>query len=240
MNEAAILAAREDRKKVSQFDLIRSVEKVMLGPERKSHVLSKKEKNITAYHEAGHALVASVLPDSDPVHKVSVIARGHAGGYTMKLPLEERRLQTKKEFLDDIAVSLGGYAAEQMIFGDITTGPSSDLQSATVVAHDMVTKYGMSDKLGPVALDSMPGVVLGGRETGLKAHSETRSTEIDNEVSRIISEAYNRAKQVLVEHRKALDGIVDKLMELETLERDDFEKVLILHGIEPKKLEEVK
>src|SRR6185436_3365692 len=128
MNEAAILAAREERKKVAQYDLIRSIEKVMIGPERKSHLLTKKEKEITAYHESGHALVASVLPDADPVHKVSIVARGRAGGYTLKLPLEERKLQTRAEFLDDIAMALGGYAAEKMIFGDITTGPSNDLQ----------------------------------------------------------------------------------------------------------------
>ena len=240
MNEAAILAARENRKKVSQFDLVRSVEKVMLGPERKSHVLSKKEKNITAYHEAGHALVASVLPYSDPVHKVSVVARGHAGGYTLKLPLEERRLQSKKEFIDDIAVSLGGYVSEKMIFGDLTTGPSSDLQVATAVARDMVTKYGMSDKLGPVALESMTGVAIMGRGPSEKEYSETMSTKIDNEVSRIIDEAYTSASSVLTEHREVLDAIAGKLMEVETLERADFEQLLVLHGIEPKKLVEEK
>ena len=238
MNEAAILAARENRKKVSQFDLIRSVEKVMLGPERKSHVLSSKEKRITAYHEAGHALVASVLPNSDPVHKVSVVARGHAGGYTLKLPLEERRLQGKKEFLDDIAVSLGGYVAEKMTFGDLTTGPSSDLQVATAVAHDMVTKYGMSDKLGPVALEGRSGNVLVGRGVGEKEYSESMSTEIDREVSRIVGEARLRAEHVLTEHKKALDAIAKKLTEVETLERGEFEKLLILYGIEPKKLDE--
>ncbi len=237
VNEAAILAAREERKKVSQFDLIRSVEKVMLGPERKSHVLSKKEKKITAYHEAGHALVASVLPYSDPVHKVSVVARGFAGGYTLKLPLEERRLQSKKEFLDDIAVSLGGYIAEQMIFGDLTTGPSSDLQVSTAVARDMVTKYGMSEKLGPIALEGSGGKVVFGKGVGEGEYSETMSTEIDNEVSKIINDSYNRAKQVMIEHRKALDAIADKLTEVETLERPEFEQLLVLHGIEPKKIE---
>ncbi len=240
VNEAAILAARENRKKVTQFDLVRSVEKVMLGPERKSHVLSKQEKKITAYHEAGHALVASVLPYSDPVHKVSVVARGHAGGYTLKLPLEERRLQGKKEFLDDIAVSLGGYVAEKMVFGDITTGPSSDLQVATAVARDMVTKYGMSDKLGPIALESSSGKVVFGRGVGEKEYSESMSTEIDEEVSRIINEARSRAEQVLTEHKKALDGIADNLMEVETLERSDFEQLLVLYGIKPKKLEKEK
>ena len=237
VNEAAILAARENRKKVTQYDLIRSVEKVMLGPERKSHVLSEKEKKITAYHEAGHALVASVLPNSDPVHKVSIVARGHAGGYTLKLPLEERRLQSKKEFLDDIAVSLGGYVAEKMIFDDLTTGPSSDLQVATAVARDMVTRYGMSDKLGPVALEGSGGKVVFGRGVADGEYSETMSTEIDKEVSEIIDNAYNRARQVLTDHKKTLDMIADKLMEVETLERDEFEKILILNGIEPKKTE---
>ena len=166
MNEGAILAARENRKKVFQFDLIRAIEKVMLGPERKSHLLSKKEKEITAYHEAGHAIVASVLPFADPVHKVSIIARGNAGGYTLKLPLEERRLQSKKEFIDDIAMSLGGYVAEQMIFGDITTGPSSDLQVATNLARAMVTRWGMSDVIGPIALVDYGGKTAIWRNAG--------------------------------------------------------------------------
>ncbi|MEK7066628.1 MAG: ATP-dependent zinc metalloprotease FtsH, partial [Patescibacteria group bacterium] len=143
MNEASILAAREDRTKVSQYDMIRSVEKVMLGPERKSHILSLDEKKITAYHEMGHALIASLLPHSDPVHKVSIIARGRAAGYTLKLPLEEKKMKSKKNFLDDIAVSLGGYAAETMIFGDMTTGASNDIAVATAVARDMVSRFGM-------------------------------------------------------------------------------------------------
>ena len=145
MNEAAILAARENRKTIGQFDLIRSIEKVMLGPERRSHILSIQEKEITAYHEAGHALVASVLPHSDPVHKISIISRGRAAGYTLKLPLDDRRLQSRKEFLDDIAVSMGGYVAERMIYDDFTTGASNDLQVATALARAMVTQYGMSE-----------------------------------------------------------------------------------------------
>jgi len=143
MNEGAILAARENRKKISQYDLIRSVEKVMLGPERKSHLLSSEEKRITAYHEAGHALVASVLPYADPVHKISIISRGRAAGYTLKLPIEEKRMQHRKEFLDDVAVSLGGYAAEMLIFGDITTGPSNDISVSTALVRNMVAKYGI-------------------------------------------------------------------------------------------------
>ncbi|OGI95642.1 cell division protein FtsH [Candidatus Nomurabacteria bacterium RIFCSPLOWO2_01_FULL_42_17] len=236
MNEGAILAARENRKKVFQFDLIRAIEKVMLGPERKSHLLSKKEKEITAYHEAGHALVASVLPYADPVHKVSIIARGNAGGYTLKLPLEERRLQSKKEFIDDIAMSLGGYVAEQMIFGDITTGPSSDLQVATNLARAMVTRWGMSDIIGPIALVSGGGRSQYG-ELIEKEYSESVSTKVDAEVSRIISDGLKSAEQVLTAHRKAFDAIAHQLIEVETLEQEEYEKILTLHGIVLKKKE---
>ena len=238
MNEGAILAAREDRKKVSQFDFIRSIEKVMLGPERKSHLLSKKEKEVTAYHEAGHALVASVLPHADPVHKITIISRGHAAGYTLKLPLEERRMQSKKEFLDDIAVSLGGYVAEKMLFNDLTTGPSNDLQVATALARDMVTKYGMSDKLGPMALEGAGGRTLFGRGLNEHDYSESMSKDIDDEIAKIMNEAHHRAEKVLTEHRKALDDIAHELVEKETIEREEFEKLLILNGIKPKKLEE--
>ncbi|MCR4330890.1 MAG: ATP-dependent zinc metalloprotease FtsH, partial [Patescibacteria group bacterium] len=235
MNEGAILAARENRKKVSQYDLIRSIEKVMLGPERKSHLLSKKEKEITAYHEAGHALVASVLPFADPVHKISIVSRGHAGGYTLKLPLEERRLQSKKEFLDDIAVSLGGYVAEEMIFHDITTGPSNDLQVATALARDMVTKYGMSESMGPMALEGMGGNALYGKGIGGKEYSEEVGTKIDEEVAKIMNDAFVKARNVLAEHKKAFEAIAKRLVEVETIEREDFEKLLIANGIMPKK-----
>jgi len=235
MNEGAILAARENRKKVSQYDLIRSIEKVMLGPERKSHLLSVKEKEITAYHEAGHALIASVLEYSDPVHKISIISRGRAAGYTLKLPLEDRKMQSKKEFLDDIAVSLGGYLAERMVFGDLTTGPSNDLQVLTALARDMVTKYGMSDKLGPVALEGEGGRVLFGRGVGEKDYSEKVASEVDAEVSKIIDEAYRRGEEILKKHKGALDAIAKKLVEVETIEREDFEDLLIANGIMPKK-----
>lgn len=234
MNEGAILAARENRKKVFQFDLIRAIEKVMLGPERKSHLLSKKEKEITAYHEAGHAIVASVLPYADPVHKVSIIARGNAGGYTLKLPLEERRLQSKKEFIDDIAMSLGGYVAEKMIFGDITTGPSSDLQMATNLARAMVTRWGMSDLIGPIALTDSPGRLQYG-ETPENGFSETVSTKVDSEVSRIIQDGLKSAEKVLNEHKKAFIAIAEKLIEVETLEQEEYEKILTAHGILLKK-----
>ncbi|MFH1366122.1 MAG: ATP-dependent zinc metalloprotease FtsH [Patescibacteria group bacterium] len=239
MNEGAILAARENRKKVFQFDLIRAIEKVMLGPERKSHLLSKKEKEITAYHEAGHAIVASVLPYADPVHKVSIIARGNAGGYTLKLPLEERRLQSKKEFIDDIAMSLGGYVAEQMIFGDITTGPSSDLQVATNLARAMVTRWGMSDVIGPIALVDSGGRPQYGEIAG-KEFSETVSTKVDGEVSRIIDDGLKTAQKVLAEHKKAFTAIALKLIEVETLEQEEYEKILTAYGILLKRKEEIK
>ncbi len=237
MNEGAILAARENRTKIGQFDLIRSIEKVMLGPERKSYIMSKKQKEFTAYHEAGHALVASVLPHADPVHKVSIISRGRALGYTLKLPFEDRTLQSKNEFLDDIAMSLGGYVVEKTIFNDLTTGTSNDLQVATALARDMVTKYGMSDKIGPIALESGPGRALFGQGVSDKDYSETVGASIDSEVSKIMNEAYERAYKIIVDHRGALDAIGKALIELETLERDDFEKLLIANGIVPKRKE---
>ncbi len=232
MNESAILAAREERKTVAQYDLIRSIEKVMLGPERKSHVLSPKEKKITAYHEAGHALVASCLADADPVHKISIIARGSAGGYTLKLPLDERRLMSRATFLDDIAMSLGGYVAEKEVFGDITTGPSNDLEVATGMARQMVMRYGMST-LGPVAFLPENGNISG------KEYSEVYGEKIDDEVKRIMDEAWNRARIIIIEKRQALMSIAEELMRVENIEREDFEKLLILNGIEPKKREEI-
>src|SRR3990167_75948 len=233
MNEGAILAARENRKKVFQFDLIRAIEKVMLGPERKSHLLSKKEKEITAYHEAGHALVASVLPYADPVHKVSIVARGSAGGYTLKLPLEDRKLQSKKEFIDDIAMSLGGYVAEKMIFGTTTTGPSNDLQVSTALARAMVTRFGMSDAIGPMALESNGGrVMFGGGVDG--QYSPEMSAKIDSEVSKIMNESFERAKTLLSENKNILDAIANKLVEVENLEQDEYEKIIVSFGIKLK------
>lgn len=239
MNEGAILAAREDRTKIGQYDLIRSIEKVMLGPERKSHILSKREKELTAYHEAGHAILASVLEFADPVHKVSIISRGRAAGYTLKLPLEERKLQSKKEFLDDIVVALGGYVVERNIFGDLTTGASNDLQVATSLARDMVTKYGMSDKIGPVALEATSGRALFGQNVGEREYSEAVGEVIDAEVSKIMNEAYARAEAIITEKRSALDNISKALVEAETLERAEFENILIANGITPKKLPEL-
>lgn len=235
MNEGAILAARENRLKVSQFDLIRSIEKVMLGPERRSHLLSKKEKELTAYHEAGHAIIASVLPYADPVHKISIIARGRAAGYVLKLPLEDTKLQSKKEFLADIAVSLGGYVTEKLLFNDLTTGPSNDLQVSTALARDMVTKYGMSDLLGPIALEESSGMPIYGSPIGSKEYSEKVSAEIDAEVSKIMKEAQDIALKTITTHRKALDAIAHRLIEVETIEQKAFEEILIANGITPKK-----
>ena len=235
MNEGAILAARESRTTIAQYDLIRSIEKVMLGPERKSHILSKKEKEITAYHEAGHALLSSLLPYADPVHKISIISRGRAAGYVLHLPLEDRKLQSRKEFLDDIAVSLGGYVTEKMMFGDLTTGPSNDLQVSTALARDMVTKYGMSDMVGPVALEGQEGKALFGRGVEEKSFSEKVSADIDSEVSRIMNEAKDKAEKTIVENKKLLDAIAAVLMDKETIERADFESILVAHGVTPKK-----
>ena len=235
MNEAAILAARENRLKVAQFDLVRSIEKVMMGPERKSHLLSKKEKELTAFHEAGHALVSSVLPYADPVHKISIISRGRAAGYTLHLPLEDKKMQSKKEFLDDIAVSLAGYVTEKLIMDDVTTGPSNDLQVSTALARDMVTKYGMSDKLGALALESIGGAAMFGRGVEGGEYSEKVSGEIDAEVSRIMKEAYKIAEDVITKHRALLDAIAKRLIEKETIERDEFETILVANGITPKK-----
>ena len=238
MNEAAILAAREDRTEIAQYDLIRSIEKVMLGPERTSHVLNKKEKEITAYHEAGHAIVASVLPYADPVHKISIISRGRAAGYTLKLPLEDRKMQSKKEFLDDIAVSLGGYIAEKMIYDDITTGASNDLQVLTALARNMVSRYGMSDKMGPIAFVASAQRAMFGDGVEEDA-SEEVTAQIDGEVRKIITGAYKKAEAVMIKHRDALDAIAMRLVEVETIERDDFEDILIAHGITPKKKQDI-
>ncbi|MBP7804793.1 MAG: ATP-dependent zinc metalloprotease FtsH [Candidatus Pacebacteria bacterium] len=239
MNEGAILAARENRKKVSQFDLVRSIEKVMMGPERKSHLFTMQEKKVTAYHEGGHALVASVLPHADPVHKVSIVARGRAGGYTLKIPLEERKLQTKSEFLDDIAMSLGGLSAERMVFGDITTGPSNDLQVATGLARAMVTRWGMSDAIGPVALESDGGRTLFGGASADGEMSEETHAKVNSEVKKIMDNGLKRADEVLTKYRKVLDAIAQRLMEVETLEQPEYEEIIKAHGIKLKKKEDV-
>lgn len=231
MNEAAILAARETRQKLSQFDLIRSIEKVMLGPERRSHMLSKREREITAYHEAGHALISSVLPYADPVQKISIISRGRAAGYTLKLPDQDRKMQSRKEFLDDISATLGGYVAEEMVFDDLTTGPSNDLQVLTNLARDMVTKYGMS-ALGPVALEGTGGRLIGGGMSDDRGYSSQVAKQIDEEVKLIIEEARAKAIDILTKHREALDVVSKRLLEVETLERPEYEEILKKYNVE--------
>ena len=232
MNEAAILAARENRTEITQYDLIRSIEKVILGPERKSHLMSKKEKRLTAYHEAGHALVSSVLPYADPVHKISIISRGRAGGYTLKLPFEDRKMQSRKEFKDDIAATMGGYVAEIMIYDDLTTGPSNDLSVVTDLARNMVARWGMSEVVGPVAFASDRG------GHGEAPYSQAVAAQMDAEVKKLIEDAQKKAEEVLTTHRGALDAIAEKLVDVETLEREEFEKILIANGITPKAKEE--
>jgi len=236
MNEGAILAARENRKKISQFDLIRSIEKVMLGPERKSHLLTLKEKNIAAYHEAGHAIITSVLPHADPVHKVSVVSRGRAAGYTLKLPSEERHLYSKLHFLDEIAATLAGYAAEKIVFKDITTGAADDLSHATGIARSLIMRYGMSDKIGPVSLEEKNDLVFLGRELGTERnYSEEVAKEVDAEVTKIMNNALKKAKEILVKYREALDKVAKILIEKETIEREEFEKIISQFGIRLKK-----
>ncbi len=231
MNEGAILAARENRTKVSQFDLIRSIEKVMIGPERRSHLLTVDEKKIVAYHEGGHALLASLLPYANPVHKISIISRGHAMGYTFSLPSEERVFTTRKQFLDDIVMSLGGYAAEVMMFDDLTTGPSNDLQKATARAHDMVAKYGMSSGIGPVAFETSGGGIISRGGFIDRDYSQDVAMRIDMEVEKIMNESLKRAQELLTKHKHILDAIAAELIRVETIEREDYEKILTLHGV---------
>jgi len=226
LNEAAILAARRNKKRIEMEDILESIEKVLLGPERKSHILSDKEKKITAYHEAGHALLAHELPNADPVHKVSIISRGRAAGYTLKLPIEDKHLHSRGEFIDDLAVLLAGHASEKEIFGEVTTGASNDLQRATELARRLVTQFGMSDTLGPRTFGEKEELVFLGREIKeQKNYSEKTAEAIDKEINKLISNAYKTAKEVLTKMRHKLDEIANTLVEKETLEQDEFEAI---------------
>lgn len=232
VNEGAILAARQNRKKIVQLDLINSIEKVLLGPERKSHILSDKEKKIAAYHEAGHALVAASMKESDPVHKISIISRGRAAGFTLKLPLEDRHFYSKSHFLSELAVALGGYVAEKLIFGDVTTGPHDDLKKATDLARALVTKYGMSDKMGPMAFGGHESYVFLGKDFGTeREYSETWATMIDQEVTKLLNNANKKAKEILGGHKNVLDALAAKLIKEETIERDEFASFMKSYGI---------
>jgi cell division protease FtsH len=226
VNEAAIKATRDGKKVVSQEDILASIEKVMLGPERKSHILSEKEKKIAAYHEAGHALVGHILPHCDPVQKVSIISRGKAAGYTLSLPIEDKHLHSRSEFVDDLAMFLGGYAAEKMVFNDLTTGASNDLERAAKLAHQLVTKFGMSEKLGPITFGNRTETIFLGKEFHEQRYSEKVAAEIDVEIEKFITDACQTAEKVLTENRGKLDKIAEALIKKETIEREEFEKLM--------------
>lgn len=227
LNEAAIRAARRNDNKITQEDANDSVEKVLLGPERKSYVMNKEEKKVTAYHEAGHALVAHLLPNCDPVHKVSIISRGMAGGYTLKLPSEDKRLHKRAEFIDDMAMMLGGFVAEKETFGDVTTGASDDLRKCTGLAREIVTRYGMSETLGPrVFGDSQEMIFLGREIHEARNYSEKTAEAIDQEVAVLMNGAMDTARDIIRTQKQKLDRIAQKLLEVETIEKEAFEALL--------------
>lgn len=227
MNEAAILTARDNKKQITQNYLNLAIEKVMIGPERKSHVLTPKEKEITAIHEGGHAIVGHVLPFSDPIHKISVVSRGMAAGYTWSMPAEDVHMYPRQKFLDDMASMLGGRVAEQIIFGEITTGAENDLQRVTSLARKMVTQYGMSEKLGPMTYGERSQQVFMGRDWSQesRSYSDDVAAQIDAEVKRLIDDAYKRATEILTKYKKVLLALSDRLMKEETVEGEDFEKL---------------
>ncbi|PIU01543.1 cell division protein FtsH [bacterium (Candidatus Torokbacteria) CG09_land_8_20_14_0_10_42_11] len=226
VNEGAIAAARQNQKQVKQADFLEAIEKVLLGPERKSHVLNKKEKKITAYHEAGHALVAHILPNADPVHKISIIARGMAAGYTLKLPSEDRKLHSKSEFVDELAVLLAGQIAEKEIFNELTTGASNDLREATKLARRLVMEYGMSD-LGPMTFGDREELIFLGRTISEnRDYGETVASEIDAAVRQFIQNAQESAIEIIQKNKEKLELVAQTLVEKETIEREEFEKLM--------------
>jgi len=226
VNEAAILAARRNKKVIEQSELEEAIERVIAGPERRSRLISEEEKRIVAYHEAGHAIVGHVLPNTDPVHKITIVARGMAGGYTMALPEEDHTLVSRGKMLDDLAFTLGGRAAEEIVFNDITTGASNDLERVTRMARSMVTRLGMSDALGPMVYGQKEELIFLGREISeQRDYSEAVATQIDTEVRRLVSEAHERARSVLVQYREKLDAVAKKLLDAETISREDFENI---------------
>jgi cell division protease FtsH len=234
VNEAAILAARRDKKSIGQNEFQEAMERVVAGPERKSRLISDEEKRIVAYHEAGHAVVTHVIPDADPVHKVSIIARGVMGGFTMALPEDDRTLTSRNKLKAEMATLLGGRAAEEIVFNDITSGASSDLERVTKVARTMVTRLGMSQELGPLVYGQKEELIFLGREISeQRDYSETVAERIDNAVRRLVDEAYARTKQVLVEYRTQLDHIAQRLIEVETVDGDEFARLFGLE-VQPK------
>jgi len=233
MNEAAIASARHSKKSIGQAELFEAAEKVIMGPERKSRVISQKEKEITAYHEGGHALVAASVKDADPVQKVSIISRGFAGGYTMKLPNEDQHLKTRTQFLADLSMMMGGYVSEKLTFGDISTGASNDLKEASELARRMVVKYGMSD-LGPIVFGKSEQMMFLGQEiSNDKNYSERVASDIDEQVRKLLMHSHDIAEKILKTHKMALKKIADTLMEKEVLEQDDFNAVLAPFKIKP-------
>jgi cell division protease FtsH len=226
MNEAAILAAREDKKAIDMSDLEESIDRVIAGPERKSRKVSPHEREITAYHEAGHALVARLLPQADPVHKITIVARGMAGGYTKQLPAEDRYIATDSQFKAKIAISMGGRIAEELMFSEMSTGASQDFKDATVLAKKMVTSYGMSEKLGPRTFGSKEEMIFLGKEIHeQRDYGEKTADLIDQEVEALIQAGYQTAKTILTENRPRLQHIAEHLMAEETLEGDELEKL---------------
>lgn len=226
VNEGAILAARRNKKAIGQTELEEAIERVIAGPERRSRLISEEEKRIVAYHEAGHAIVAHVLPNTDPIHKVTIVARGMAGGYTIALPQEDRTLISRAKIMDDMAFTLGGRAAEELIFNDITSGASNDLERVTKMARSMVTRLGMSDELGPMVYGQKEELIFLGREISeQRDYSEAVAEIIDQEVRRLVSEAHQKARDILTSYREKLDAIAQRLMEVETLTREEFEDI---------------
>ena len=226
VNEAAILATRQDKQKVTQDHIEDSIEKVLLGPEKKSKVFSKKEKEITAYHEAGHAIVAYFTPDSDPVRKISIISRGHAGGYTLKLPEEDKHLHTRTGFLSELATLMGGYTAELLKYEELTTGASNDLMKATKLARRIVTQFGMS-KLGPVTYGQSDQYVFLGKEMHeARDYSEETAAKIDEEVADILKKAQTKAKDILTQHGDKFELISQTLIKQETIGQEGFAKLM--------------
>lgn len=233
LNEAAILAARDGRKEITMADLEEASEKVSIGPERKSRMAVQKERVIVAYHEMGHAITQKLMPNTEPVHKVTIIPRGMAAlGYTMSLPTEDRYLKSKNEFLSEMVTLLGGRAAEEIVFGDITTGASNDIERATAIAHAMVTKYGMTDKFGPIMLDNTKE----GDMFQQKLYGEATSKEIDDEIRRLVSQAYIKAKEILTTNREKLETITHALLRLETITGEELD--LLMAGETPERLKE--
>lgn len=225
VNEAAILAARRNKHQIFQTELLESIEKVLLGPERKSHVLSKKEKEIAAFHEAGHALVSASIPGTEPVRKISIVSRGIAAGYTLTMPAEEKQIKTKSEFLAELSILLGGYCAEKIKFGEITTGATNDLERASQIARKLVKEYGMSS-LGPISFGEKEEMVFLGKEFGEQRHySEKVAAQIDEEIEKFIKDAESQAKKILLRKKNLLEKIARTLIQKETIEREEFEQL---------------